>query len=368
MASVSIEKISRKNSVKFKARVRLTHKGKRLFEQSKTFANEKQAKAWGEQLGKQLDSEGVPQDKNLSKTVSIGDLITEYLNDPITSADIGRSKYAVLSRLRAYKIALVRADLLTANDLVNHCRTRKGENSNPLPQTIYHDVTYLKSVIDVAGPMFGYVANTRAHDEAIPTLVRYGLIGRSQRRERRPSKNELKIMERGLARRQSHRCAHIPLVDIFHLSILTCMCLGEITRIAWDDINFTALTLTIRDRKDPRNKRGNNCIIPLFPEAKAILERQPRNCDRVFPFKKESIGAAWQRVCKEEGIEDLRYHDLRAEGACQLLERGLSIVEVSKITGHKDINVLNNVYLRLNIQSIHQYKNNTPSRSNNNHD
>lgn len=269
---------------------------------------------------------------------------------------LGRSKFAVLSRLRAYDIALIRADLLTANDLVNHCRIRKAEHTRPLPQTIYHDITYLKGVIDVASPMFGYAANTKAHDEAIPALIRYGLIGRSQRRERRPTKDELSKMERGLAKRQSHRCAMIPLVDIFHLSILTCMRLGEITRIKWSDIDFETSTLTIRDRKDPRNKKGNNCIIPLFEEAQAILERQPRHEDLIFPFRKESIGAAWQRVCKEEGIEDLRYHDLRAEGACQLFERGLSIVEVSKVTGHKDINILNNVYLRLNIQSIHQHK------------
>ncbi|WP_313895341.1 site-specific integrase [Vibrio parahaemolyticus] len=143
-------------------------------------------------------------------------------------------------------------------------------------------------------------------------------------------------------------------MDIFHLSLLTCMRLGEITRITWDDVNFKASTLTIRDRKDPRNKKGNHCTIPLFPKAKEIILRQPRKDARVFPYKKESIGAAWQRVCREERIEDLRYHDLRAEGACQLLERGLSIVEVSKITGHKDLNVLNNVYLRINIQSIHE--------------
>ncbi len=354
MATIAIEKVVGKKAIKHKARVRLTSKGKRLFEQSKTFPTEKEAKKWADQLVTKLESEGIPSKEPKARTILIGDLITEYLNDPITSADIGRSKFAVLSRLRAYDVALVRADHLTANDLVNHCRYRKSEQTQPLPQTIYHDITYLKSVLDVAWPMFGYEANTKAHDDAIPSLIKYGLIGRSVRRERRPTPKELELMERGLKRRQSHRAAHIPLVDIFHLSLLTCMRLGEITRITWDDVNFKASTLTIRDRKDPRNKKGNHCTIPLFPKAKEIILRQPRKDARVFPYKKESIGAAWQRVCREERIEDLRYHDLRAEGACQLLERGLSIVEVSKITGHKDLNVLNNVYLRINIQSIHE--------------
>ncbi|WP_411994404.1 site-specific integrase [Agarivorans sp. DSG3-1] len=353
MATIAIEKVKRKNTIKFKARVRLTSHGKRLFEQSKTFTSEKQARHWATNLSFQLEKDGIPNTQPKDMTILIGDLITLYLNDPITSADIGRSKFAVLSRLRAYDIALLRADLLTANDLVNHCRIRKEEATQPLPQTIYHDITYLKSVIDVAGPMFGYSANINAHGEAIPTLVRYGLIGRSQRRERRPTTEELRIVEEGLIRRQSHRAAHIPLVDIFHLSIYTCMRLGEITRIEWNDLNLDSSTLTIRNRKDPRNKRGNDCTIPLFHEAKEIFLRQPKTESRIFPFKRESIGAAWQRVCREKGIKDLRYHDLRAEGACQLFEKGLNIVEVSKITGHKDINVLNNVYLRLGVQTLH---------------
>lgn len=362
MATIAFEKIVGKKAIKYKARVRLTKNGKKLFEQSKTFSTEKQAKKWADELATQLDKEGIPAPEKVTNSILIGDLITEYLTDPITEATIGRSKYAVLSRLRAYEIASIYADKLTAKDIVDHCRARKSEPTCPLPQTIYHDITYLKSVIDVAGPIFGYEANTRAHEDAIPSLIKYGLIGRSGRRERRPTEDELCRMEQGLKRRESHRAALIPLVDIFHLSILTCMRLGEITRITWNDVNTKNSTITIRDRKDPRNKKGNDCCIPLFPEALAIISRQPKKDvnNPVFPYKSQSIGAAWQRVCKEEGIEDLHYHDLRAEGACQLFERGLNIIEVSKITGHKDINVLNNVYLRVNPKlSSHRDTHNT---------
>ncbi len=93
-------------------------------------------------------------------------------------------------------------------------------------------------------------------------------------------------MEEGLKRRQSHRAAQIPLVDIFHLSIYTCMRLGEITRITWNDLDIESSTLTIRNRKDPRNKQGNDCTIPLFSEAKEILVRQPKVDARIFPVKK----------------------------------------------------------------------------------
>lgn len=350
--AMTIEKVMRKSGIKYKARVRILTEAKQRLEKSRTFEKKSLAQKWAKQTEKELMS-----GDNLESpcTILIGDLITLYLNDPFTSRDLGRSKQAVLSRLRSYEIALVKADKITANDLVKHCRARLCEDTKPLPQTVYQDVTYLRSVLNVAGPMFGYEANTRVHDDAMPTLVKYGLVGRSNRRDRRPTEQELCRIEEALRKREQHHASHIPLVDIFHISILTCMRLGEITRISWNDLDRENKTITIRDRKDPRRKKGNDCTIPIFPEALEIVLRQPKwnNEDRIFPYQSTSIGAAWQRVCKELKIEDLHYHDLRAEGACRLFEKGMNIVEVSKITGHRDINVLNNVYLRLGVKALH---------------
>lgn len=353
MATINIEKVARKSGVKYKARVRASRHNKRVFEKSKTFDKKSLAQAWADDVVKGLEDNGIPSIDMPKQSILIGDLITLYLNDQITSKDLGRSKAAVLRRLRSYDIALVQADQLTATHLVRHCRERLNEPSAPLPQTVYQDITYLRSVINVAGPIFGYKANIHAHNEAIPTLVKYRLIGRSNKRDRRPSKEELALAEEGLLKRQNHRASHIPLVDIFHISILTCMRLGEITRVTWKDLSLGDNTITIRDRKDPRQKAGNHSTIPLFPEAMRIIERQPKLEERIFPYNPTSIGAAWQRMCKSQGIEDLHYHDLRAEGACQLFERGLNIVEISKITGHKDINVLNNIYLRVGVANLH---------------
>ena len=354
MSSIHIEKIQQKTGIKYKARVRASRHNKRVFEKSKTFNKKNLALKWAKEITKELNDNGIPFIDMPKKSILLGDLITLYLNDVITSKNIGRSKASVLRRLRSYDIALIQADELTAIHLVKHCRDRLNEPTAPLPQTVYQDITYLRNVINVAGPMFGYKANIHAHNEAIPTLVKYGLIGRSNKRDRRPTKEELIIAEEGLRKRQSHRASYIPLVDIFHISIFTCMRLGEITRVTWSDLNSEASTLTIRDRKDPRNKKGNNCTIPLFPEALRIIKQQPNIDERIFPYQSTSIGAAWQRMCKEQSLIDLHYHDLRAEGACQLFEKGLNIVEISKITGHKDINVLNNIYLRIGITELHR--------------
>ena len=81
---------------------------------------------------------------------------------------------------------------------------------------------------------------------------------------------------------------------------------------------------------------------------------QPRVDDRVFPFNPKSITAMYRRVRDELGIEDLRYHDLRREGASRLFEAGFSIEEVAQVTGHRSLNILWQVYTELFPKTLHE--------------
>ena len=56
----------------------------------------------------------------------------------------------------------------------------------------------------------------------------------------------------------------------------------------------------------------------------------------------DSISQAFRRVCELASIKDLRFHDLRHEATSRLFECGLDLMEVSSITGHKDLPMLRN--------------------------
>ncbi len=43
---------------------------------------------------------------------------------------------------------------------------------------------------------------------------------------------------------------------------------------------------------------------------------------------------------RRASIENLRFHDLRHEATTRLFEKGLNIMEVASITGHKDLRML----------------------------
>jgi integrase len=48
----------------------------------------------------------------------------------------------------------------------------------------------------------------------------------------------------------------------------------------------------------------------------------------------------WRRAAKKVGIDNLRFHDLRHEATSRFFEKGLNVMKVAAITGHKDLRML----------------------------
>lgn len=257
--------------------------------------------------------------------------------------------------LRDCNIAKIQSNKLKSSDLIKHCKERREAGAKPV--TIYHDISYLRGVMKKAYPVFNIEANYQIFDEALPTLIDMKLIGKSVKRTRRPTQVELDKLKIGLEKRQNQKAngqVRIPYLDILEFSILTCMRIGEICKIKWEDLNRENKTVLIRDRKDPRKKEGNHMIAPLLGESFNIAIRQPQVNEYIFPYNSRSVSAGFQRVRNELGIEDLRYHDLRREGASRLFEQGYSIEEVAQVTGHRNLNVLWQVYTQLFPHKLHE--------------
>ena len=95
---------------------------------------------------------------------------------------------------------------------------------------------------------------------------------------------------------------------------------------------------------DPRNDRSRSpeyATIPLSSKAIEILRQLPLDIKgQVFPIRADSITQAFDRCRQRAGIKNLRLHDLRHEATSRFFEKGLNIIEVSSITGHKDLSML----------------------------
>lgn len=304
---------------------------------AKTFTKKKTAEAWGKQKVEEVELSSVGGGTH----TSLGNLICMYLDDPYIK--IGRSKRYSLQMIKDCDISLVSTDELKAKHIVDFCKDRKLSGASK--STIAVDVSNLRSVLRSAEALYDISIDESAIVKAMPTLHTLGLVGKGEIRTRRPAVREIAQLRNGLKARQERQGALIPFVDIFDFSILSCMRIGEICRITWDDLNEQEAWVWVRDRKDPRKKDGNHMKVPLLGGALDIILRQPQTNDpRIFPFNERSVTAGFQRVRNKLGIEDLRYHDLRREGASRLFEQGYTVDKVAQVTGHRDLNTLWRVY------------------------
>jgi len=97
----------------------------------------------------------------------------------------------------------------------------------------------------------------------------------------------------------------------------------------------------------PESKNGYPRKIPLTLKAKNILDK----CTLPFPVTANALKLCWNRMLKKSGIENLHFHDLRHEAISRFFEKGLSIPEVSIISGHKDVRQLMR-YTHLTLENI----------------
>ncbi len=353
MASYTIETRKLKSGeLRFKVTVVVKKNSRIIHRESKTLKKKALAKSFGVKRVAELESEGVLK---RAKVVPLSVLLDAFMADRDLWDKTGRTKQYVVRMLRDCEIAKALSNELSTLDLIEHCRNRRGAGAKPA--TIYHDIAYLRSVMKKAKPVFNIEANYSIFDEAVPVLIDMSLVGKSQKRTRRPTANEIDKLKTGLLKRQSARAngqVRIPFIDILDFSILTCMRIGEVCKITWEDLNEEHRTVVVRDRKDPRKKEGNHMLVPLLAESFDIAKRQPKTNERIFPYNPRSVTAGFQRVRNALGIQDLRYHDLRREGASRLFEKGYSIEEVAQVTGHRNLNILWQVYTQLYPHKLHE--------------
>jgi integrase len=171
------------------------------------------------------------------------------------------------------------------------------------------------------------------------------------KRDRRPTQDEI---DRIISALEANIRQQIPVGRIIRFAVATAMRQDEIARVEWRDFDASSRMLLIRNRKDPRKKKGLLDVSGY--DASKIIEEQGRFSNiregRIFPYNGRSIGTAFRRQCRALKIDDLHFHDLRHEGTSRLFEAGFSIEQVALVTGHKDWKMLRR-YTHLKPETLH---------------
>jgi len=120
------------------------------------------------------------------------------------------------------------------------------------------------------------------------------------------------------------------------LAIETAMRQGEIAKLRWENIDLDLRTALL-----PMTKNGTARRFPLSTKAiEALKWCPPPHTGRVFKLTQHAMKYAFREVRKQCGLGNIRFHDLRHEAASRLFEKGLNVMEVAAITGHKNLKML----------------------------
>lgn len=121
----------------------------------------------------------------------------------------------------------------------------------------------------------------------------------------------------------------------------TAMRASEIVGLRWADIDRTRRLAHLA-----YSKNGMPRDVPLSLRALALLDQLPVDGASVFRIRSTAVlDALWRRARGRAMIEDGHFHDLRATALTRMASK-LSVLELAKVSGHKDLKMLSTVYYR----------------------
>lgn len=316
---------------------------------SETFPTKAQAVAWARKIEAEMDARRFKDARGLAN-ITLKELIRRYREEIGAEHPFGKNKTAVLNMWeREHGDKTI--DELNDDYLTKFVRDRRKCGAGGV--TIAIDLTYLGGVLKTAKELWKLPVSVEHVQAARSNMAHLKISTRSEERRRRPTEKEIADLCDYLDKHSS-----LPMRDLIHFAIESAMRIEEITMLRWVDLNEADRTIMIRDRKHPRQKKGNDQEVPLLGKAFEIIQRRPRperitpEC-RIFPVKAGTVSTIFPRAKKALGIEDLHFHDLRHEGVSRLFEQGYQIQEVALVSGHRDWKMLAR-YTQIKAKDLHR--------------
>lgn len=269
-------------------------------------------------------------DKDLSVRVSLGELSKWYLNLPEVKAKASfiRDTCSIKNLVRLLG-ERTKVSELTVGKVESYRQQRLEESSSrriglkTKPATVNKETVCLKTILNRA--------------------VRHGKIDQNPIRDMRKL-TENNVRTRVLADEEFERLvAACPeyLRPLVILAFYTGMRKSEIVFLTWDEVDLSKGFIRLRaDRTKTKVARS----IPLHPNVKHAVSSIPRalHTNRVFlkdgkPF--QDFKKSFRSACRESGLEDFTFHDLRHCAINNLRLAGNDYFKIMAVSGHKTVAV-----------------------------
>jgi integrase len=287
--------------------------------QTRTFSTRADADKWAIIVEWEMER-GIFISRTEAEATTLREVADRYLVEILptkrgAAADASRLK-TILSNFGDFKLAAITSSHVA--------RFRDDRLKTVGPQSVIHEINLLSRLLKTATMDWGI-----ALPAGLPT-AQVRKPSRPHGRDRRASQGEIDaILEHS---------GSTELAAIVTLAVETAMRRGELAALAWEHIHLEQRVAHL-----PRTKTGTPRDVPLSSAAIRALEGVAgARRGRVFKMQAESMSQALERSCDvhRANIENLRFHDLRHEATSRLFEKGLNVMEVAAITGHKTLDML----------------------------
>lgn len=302
---------------------------------TQTFNSRSAALAWASQNEAEMGN-GTYLDKSQLNTISLADLIGKYRHCVTPTKKGHHSESARLKALLKDPIAEYRLSNLTPAIMANWRDKRLSEVTG---STVNRDLNLMSHIFNVAKKEWAVPYDNPVAQIRRPKENR----GRKRRLTLAEEAKLLKELEQTLRRPDGTfepGGTHNPwLQPIVIIALETAMRRGEILSMRWRDVHLDQAYLSLRDTKN-----GDHRDVPLSRRALDTLTRLPKEDDRVFPITEDAVKKGFQRAVERAAIRDLHFHDLRHEATSRLADRLDNVLELSAVTGHRTLSMLQRYY------------------------
>lgn len=128
----------------------------------------------------------------------------------------------------------------------------------------------------------------------------------------------------------------------FLVGLRSAMRAGEILSLGKRNLDLVRRLATVEHKT--QHITGKPRIVPLTKKAARLL-KPVADRTKCFTVSSASLDALFRKARNQLMIEDLHFHDSRAE-ALTRFSRKMDVMTLAKISGHKDLSILQNTYYR----------------------
>ena len=196
--------------------IRVKHGGVLIFSESKVFDTRPQAVSWGDRLEAKVKAEGLA--RHASSTMTVGDLVRKHLDAQLVVRPLlGRSTIH-----NHHKIAPEFDKVLLRELMPEHlidCAIRRKTEDRVTPATIKSALSPVSAAFGVARIAYLVDADPAVIQEAMHSLDKQGLVGKSREVVRWVNREEEEALLAEFARRNAHHQTTIDMAQLYKFAL-----------------------------------------------------------------------------------------------------------------------------------------------------